>query len=67
MYVAPTVIAFGLLAGLPIVLLSGPLFPAAATTTIPASTAAFTALSISYSVLLTPRLILIISASSFIA
>ncbi len=32
LYVAPTVIAFGLLAGLPIVLLSGPLFPAAATT-----------------------------------
>ena len=47
LYVAPTVIAFGLLAGLPIVLLSGPPFPAAATTTIPASTAAFTALSIS--------------------
>ena len=67
LYVAPTVIAFGLLAGLPIVLLSGPLFPAAATTTIPASTAVFTALSISLSVLFTPRLMLIISALSIIA
>ena len=35
LYVAPTVIALGFFAGLPMVLLSGPLFPAAATTTIP--------------------------------
>ena len=43
---APTVIALGFLAGLPIVLGSGPLFPAAATTTIPCFIALLTALSI---------------------
>ncbi len=61
---APTVIAFGFLAGLPIVLLSGPLFPAAATTTMPWSIALLTALSILACVMLTPRLIFMMSTLS---
>ena len=67
LYVAPTVIAFGFAPGLPIVSSSGPLFPAATTTTIPLFTASLTALSISSWIISTPKLILIISASSIIA
>ena len=67
LYVAPTVIAFGLAPGLPMVFSSGPLFPAATTTTIPLFTASLTASSITSWITSTPKLILIISTSSIIA
>ena len=67
LYVAPTVIAFGFAPGLPIVFSSGPLFPAATTTITPLSTASFTAWSISLCITSTPKLMLIMSASSIIA
>ena len=64
--VAPTVIAFGFIPGLPIVLNSGPKFPAAVTTKILFSIALFTVLSIFVFVWFIPKLILIILAPSSI-
>ena len=67
LYVAPTVIAPGLPPGLPMVLGSGPSFPAATTTKTPSSTAWFTARSIFGLVVFTPRLMFITSAPSLMA
>ena len=67
LYVAPTVTDPEFLPGLPIVFNSGPSLPAAVMIKIPFSNAKFTARSIFGFVLFTPRLILMISASSSIA